>query len=198
MKNLKHILNGFVPCVALISMMGCAILQPSTDGLLENPSFHVLFNQEQAIPTKGTFDFDIKLFKVDYEEEEIDLHVVDKRIVRNLEAEFGRKGLNRDKSNPDLLISYAVALDAPLSGAEFNEAYADDFPISIPDLEPDQNVNYHQGVLIVDVVDAKSRVLLWRGSIMAGLSMDVTEEEKDLRGKQAVNALLDHYPKPVH
>lgn len=197
MKHLKYILNGFVPCVAFLSMMGCALLQPSTDGLLENPSFHVLFNQEQPIPTTGTFDFDTKLFKIDYEEEDIDLHEVDERIVGNLEAEFGRKGLKRDTSNPDLLISYAVALDAPLSGAEFNEAYADDFPISIPDLEPGQNVNYHQGVLIVDVVDAKSRILLWRGSIMAGLSMDVTEEVKERRGKLAVNSLLSHYPKPA-
>jgi hypothetical protein len=48
----------------------------------------------------------------------------------------------------------------------------------------------------VDFVDSKSRKLLWRGAIMAGVSMDVSGHEKDRRVRHGVHILLGHFPKP--
>jgi hypothetical protein len=196
MKNWKYLLNGLSACLALGALVGCAMLQTPTDELLQNPSFHILVNDEMSIPDSGVFDFDTKLFKLDYDEA-FDLAEIDQRLVAAMKAEFKGKGLTRSTKNPDLLVSYAVAVDAPLSGADFNEAYADDFPISVPEPEPGQDLNYHQGALIVDVVDAKSRKLLWRGAIMARLSMDVSKSEKERRTREAIRILLVHFPKPV-
>ncbi|CAA6678589.1 MULTISPECIES: DUF4136 domain-containing protein [unclassified Lentimonas] len=193
MKNWIYILKILVPGLLLGTMMGSAQSQPSTDELVKNPSFHILVNHEQKIPSTGTFDFDTKLFKIDYKKE-FDLHVVDQRIVGALETGFNRKGLKYDSKKPDLFVSYAVAFDAGLTGAEFNAAYATEFPISVPEPEPGQELNYHQGTLIVDVVDAKSRILLWRGSIMVKLDMDISEADKDRRVQHIVRVLLEHFP----
>ena len=197
MRIRPHLPGSFAVGLGLAFVIGCASMPAIKTGeLIRNPSFHILVNNEHAVPNSGTFDFDTKLFKIDYEEA-VDLAAVDKRIVTALEAELKRKGLTRRTENPDLLISYALAMDAPLTGADFNAAYAEDFPISLPEPEPGQDLSYHQGALIVDVVDADSRNLLWRGGIMAGVTMDVGEREKSRRVRHAVRILFEHFPKPI-
>ena len=58
-------------------------------------------------------------------------------------------------------------------------------------------MHYHQGALIVDFVSASSRKHLWRGAIMAEISMDVSEQQKDRRARNGVRALLEYFPHPV-
>jgi hypothetical protein len=172
------------------------MLGTPTDELLANPSFHILLNNEASIPENGTFDFDTKLFKINYSEE-INLAAIDARVVASLEAELKRKGFKRNTEDPDLFVSYAVAMDAPVSGSDFNEAYADEFPIAIPEPAPNQELNYHQGAIIVDFIDSTSRKLLWRGAIMADVTMDVSDREKDRRVRHGIHILLEHFPKPI-
>jgi hypothetical protein len=167
-----------------------------SEQLLANPSFHILVNNRAPIPDGGTFDFDTKLFEINYSED-VDLAALDARLVTALEAELKRKGFERVTDEPDLLLSYAAALDAMISGNDFNDAYAKEFPISLPEPEPHEDLHYHQGAVIVDFVDRKLKTLLWRGAIMAGVSMDVSDEEKDRRCRQGVQMLLAHFPKPI-
>jgi hypothetical protein len=183
-------------CV-LAGMTGCrTILGPPSAELIVNPSFHILVNDEQEIPAKGTFDFDTQFFKVNYTED-IDLAAVDARIRSALEAELKQKGFTYSSESPDVLVSYAAAIDAAISGSDFNEAYAEEFPIAAPDLKIRQDMNYHQGALIVDFVDRKSRKLLWRGAVMANVSMDVSVREKEQRVRHATRILLGHFPVPM-
>ena len=180
--------------LAVSAWLGLCGSAPASE-LLSNPSFHILLNNEMAAPSRGSFDFDTKLFKINYSEE-IDLATIDERVSKSLQSELKRKGLKRSTENPDVLVSYAVAMDASISGSDFNKAYADEFPISVPEPEPGQDVDYHQGTLIVDFVDSATRKLLWRGAIMADISMDVSEREKDQRVRHAVQILLSQFPKP--
>lgn len=197
MRSRIYFLSGVAASVSLAGMIGCTSMSGTpTDHLLMEPSFHILLNNEEVISGKGTFDFDTKLFKINYSEE-VDLAAIDTRVITALEAELKRKGFSRATENPDLLVSYAVAMDSSISGADFNEAYADDFPIAIPEPEPNQQLHYHQGTLIVDFVDSKSRKLLWRGAIMAGVSMDVSDHERDRRVRHGVHILLGHFPRPI-
>lgn len=197
MRGLTYWLGGMAACVTVAGVTGDSAMAGKPAGeLLTNPSYHILVNIEQAIPESRTFDFDTKLFKINYSEE-IDLAVIDTRVVTSLETELERRGFNRATENPDLLVSYAVAMDSPISGSDFNEAYAEEFPIEVPEPEPDQELNYHQGALIVDFIDSASRKLLWRGAIMADVSMEVSEQEKDRRVRHAVHILLGHFPKPI-
>ncbi|MBT7303103.1 MAG: DUF4136 domain-containing protein [Victivallales bacterium] len=195
-KRSYQVLGVFTVGALLAGMIGCSSLRGTrSKDLLENPSLHILVSDESPIAATGTFDFDTKLFKVNYSEE-VDLTAVDWRVVTALEAELRRQGFKRATKNPDLLVSYAVAMDSSVSGAELNEAYADEFPISVPEPKTGTRLDYHQGALIVDFVDAKSRTLLWRGSIMAHVGMQVTDREKTRRIRDAARILLAHFPKP--
>ena len=178
------------------AMIGCYSAGPRTEQLLKDLSFHIVVNDEQPVPSSGTFAFETKVFKIDYAEH-VDLAALDARVVGALVAELERKGYTAESAAPDLLVSYAVALDAPLSEADLNEAYADEFPVEVPEPPADQELSYHQGALIVDVVDAGSRKLLWRGAVMAEVGMDVSEEEKDRRVRLGVQILLSHFPAPI-
>ncbi len=199
MRANAHILFVMTVGVCLAGMIGCSTLMGSSaDALLADPSLHILVNNAQALPSSGTFDFDTKLFKVaDTMNLDLDLAEVDARVVASLEAELKRKGFRRDTENPDLLVSYALAADASLSAAEFNKAYADDFPIAFPEPEAEQQLDYHQGVLVVDFVGREVSTLLWRGAIMAGVSMEVSDREKERRVRNAVRLLLTHFPRPI-
>ena len=197
MRGITSWLGSMAACVIVAGVIGdAAMAGKPTDALLTNPSFHILVSTEQAIPEKGTFDFDTKLFKINYAED-LDLAAIDERVVTSLEAELKRKGFKRATENPDVWVSYAVAMDASISGSDFNEAYAEEFPIEVPEPEPGQDLNYHQGALIVDFVESESRKLLWRGAIMADVSMEVSEREKDRRVRHGVHVLLGHFPKPL-
>ncbi len=190
-------MSGAAVGVFLAGLIGCASLWDSSeDELLENPSFHILVSEEQAVPETGTYLFDTGLFKIDYSDE-IELADIDRRVTSSIEAELEPKGLRRVAEDPDLLVSYAVAIDSPITGSDFNEAYADDFPIEFPEPGPGQGLRYHQGTLIVDFVDRRSQKLLWRGAIMAGVDMDVSESVKERRTRQAVQILLAHFPRPI-
>ena len=72
-----------------------------------------------------------------------------------------------------------------------------DFPIAVPEPVGDQQLDYHQGALIVDFVHSESRQLLWRGAIIADVSMDVSERDKDRRVRHALRVLLAHFPRPI-
>lgn len=196
MSKTRQILATITGVGMLVGVIGCATLggRPM-DKSLSKAALHVMVNHEVAIPSSGTFDFDTKLFKVSYTED-VDLAAVDERIVAALEAELVTKGFQRDIKNPDVLISYAVAMDSAISAADFNNAYAKAFPINVPVFATGQELNYHQGTFIVDVVDTRSRKLLWRGAVMADVTKDESLREKERRTTFAVGTLLNHFPKP--
>jgi hypothetical protein len=193
MKLLNVLTGGLI----ILGTAGCALLAMNPDEeLFKNPSIHILVNEEVSVPSEGTFSFDRKLFMVDYSEE-MDLAAIDARIVDALADELSSKGYNRTASGADLLVSYAVAIDSAVSGSDLNEAYEDEFPIVVPEPDPDQQLSYQQGTLIVDFVDSKTRKLLWRGAIMVELSMDVSDTQKNQRARKGARFLLDHFPVPL-
>lgn len=48
--------------------------------------------------------------------------------------------------------------------------------------------------LVIDVVDPRSNVLLWRGTRATGLHRSDTAEERDMRIDTAVRAILNRFP----
>jgi hypothetical protein len=191
--KILHVLTGGL---IILGTAGCALMAMNPDdALFKNPSIHILVNEEASIPLEGTFSFDRKLFMVDYSEE-MDLAAIDARIVDALADELSRKGYDRTASGADLLVNYAVAIDSEVSGSDLNEVYGDDFPIVVLEPDPDQQLSYHQGTLIVSFVDSKTHKLLWRGAIMAELSMDVSDTHKDQRARKGARLLLDQFPVP--
>ena len=175
--------------------IGCQSMGLSEDQLLINPSFHILVHEEHPIPDSGTFTFDTKVFRMG-PDERVDLHEVDVRITAALKSELESKGFREVSEDPDLMVSYAVAMNAPLSGADIHAAYSDEFPVEALIKTHDHDMHYNAGALIVDFVDSGSRTLLWRGAIMAEIHEVLTDRDKDRRAALATRILLGAFPRP--
>ena len=53
---------------------------------------------------------------------------------------------------------------------------------------------YDQGTLLIDIVDAQARELVWRGSAEAEVRTDMTQEQRQQRVNEAVSRILQRFP----
>jgi hypothetical protein len=176
----------------------CAALHGGAgrDGSYRNPSMYIMVNPDQPIPNSCGYKWGMHYFRV-RDDEKTDLAEVDERLRSAIKRELHRHGYNEVEDNPELMVSFAAALNADLDETAFNEAYGAQFKFPFPPENPDEKRVYSKGSLVIDVLDAKTMKLLWRGTILADVDMSVTKREKDRRVRKAVRALLNQFPKLV-
>lgn len=163
---------------------------------LRNPSVHFIVDNTRKLPVTGTYDWGHTIFQV-ANLPEFDLSTADQRIHDALQKTFSAKGFVKATANPDLLVSYALAMDSGLDEKTLNEAY-EGTVLSLPKLAGNgqPSVQYRQGTLIVDIVETTTRHLLWRGAIKAEVELGISEDAKQQRVQAVVTELLKNYPKP--
>lgn len=188
--------NVILPLVLLvICIFGCTnnLYHPETGTVagLDNPSVRILASHSPEAPVSGSFGWGFCLFKLG-EKNDVDITAVNERLHKALLSEFTSKGLIFAESEPDIVVSYALANGEEMNMDEMNKTYGDLLKMPKDKLETD--MHYERGVLVVDVVDRKTGVLLWRGAIMATLDMSWPENRKQERCDAAIKELLRHYP----
>jgi len=160
---------------------------------LKDSSIHIRADRAKEAPVTGSFGWGYCFFRV-ASAPGLNLSAVDERLHRALLTELTRKGLVFKESEPDVLVSYALASGAEIDDEELNLAYGSLLEASASDKE--EALYYKRGVVIVDVVERKSKRLLWRGAIMAEVDLSWPEERKQERCDAAIGGLLRYYPKP--
>ena len=177
-------------------LAGCAGHQPkhATSQIpgLTNTSLHILADNTRHLPRKGTFDWGVSYFQID-NELKVDLAVLNERVHTALLRELTSKHFTLQKANPEYLVGYAVAAGDNIDEKSLNDAYGED--LKVPAKNPGTSLKYKRGVLIVDIINARTKHLLWRGAIGAAVDMNVSEEQKQQRIRAAVAELLKHFPK---
>ena len=195
MKRLFAAVLGGAACAAVL--IGCAsravTVQPASLVGMKNPSIHILTDRSREAPLKGTFGWGYCLFRVDPKSEG-QLGPLGERLQRALLATFSAKGLMFAESEPDLLVSYALAGDASINESELSSAYGE--LLTKPLDAAESGLHYKRGVFILDVLERRTRHLLWRGAIMADFDLSWPEERKQERCDAAIAELLRHYPAP--
>ncbi|HZN45859.1 MAG TPA: DUF4136 domain-containing protein, partial [Nitrospiraceae bacterium] len=53
---------------------------------------------------------------------------------------------------------------------------------------------YHEGTLVIDIVDAGSHTLVWQASAQAEVDQSLGPKERDERIGTVVRAMLAHFP----
>ncbi|HEY6305404.1 MAG TPA: DUF4136 domain-containing protein [Candidatus Angelobacter sp.] len=121
-------------------------------------------------------------------------------IVADIDSELGKKGLRKVESNPDLLVTcygglgsqsvfaaedpgYAAMGGAALPGTNMWGGSASSAPVA----------QVVQGTLVVDLVDARQKHLVWRATAKANLDYDKRSKLFDQANK-AVAAIFRKYP----
>lgn len=125
-------------------------------------------------------------------------------VVGAIDQELQARGLQKVTSNPDLIIQIYGSLDTDMTMYSNDPIYAGTG--GIPPFDPSMNgpafigfygntsVTVHKGQLVVDLVDARAKKLVWRG--IASESVSSHDPEKlvnEVNG--AISKMFKQYPK---
>jgi len=195
---MKSVCAGLIVIAAVAAgLVGCSqkaqTFHANALAGLKIPSLHILAYRSKEAPVSGSFGWGYCYFTV-VSSPDANLSAVDERLHRALRSEFSSKGLTFKDSAPDVLVSYALASGAEIDEEELNRAYGQ--LLETPAGDEETGLHYKRGVLILDVVDRKTKHLLWRGAIMAEIDLSWPEERKQERCDAAVGELLRYYPHP--
>jgi hypothetical protein len=128
--------------------------------------------------------------------------LLESRVRNAVDTQLQKKGFRRDTVSPDFLVAYHVALDERLSVTYLNELYGygpgwgdPRYPRSYGRPGREATVSEYQlGTLILDVVLARDRRLIWRGSASDEVYPDLSPEAREKRIRTAVEKILAPFP----
>ncbi|MEZ4810476.1 MAG: DUF4136 domain-containing protein [Allomuricauda sp.] len=122
------------------------------------------------------------------------------RIENSIKWEFGQRNLKESNLNPDLIIN-PVAVLKDKKTISFD---ADDYRVGgiyrpyqvwgAPTHATIRANDYREGSLLVDVLDAKSKKLVWTGLVSADITGQPKDSDKAI--KKAISKLMKDFPIP--
>lgn len=118
---------------------------------------------------------------------EADFGAVDLRVRPAVERELGARRLRKvENERPDFLVTYYAALEKPIDAQAIT--YAAGVPVTADPVQ-----QYARGVLVLDVLDARTGKLLWRGTGRRVFDPKQTPEERNLQIDLAVASIVDEF-----
>jgi hypothetical protein len=131
--------------------------------------------------------------------------LIDERIVGAIDAAMAAKGFTKTEANPDVFVVYHVAFDKEKDISTFSSGYGGGYgpygwgwgggwsggttTTSVRDILI--------GTLIIDMADAKSNSLAWRGMGVKEIDTNAKPEKRDKSINNAVNKIFKNYPPKV-
>ena len=124
-------------------------------------------------------------------------------IVDAINQELNARGLQKAASNPDLIIQIYGSVDQESTMYSNDPLYAGTG--GIPPFDPSMTgpafvgfygnttVTIHKGEMVVDLIDAKTKKLVWRGMAEESVSSDPEKLVEEVNG--AISKMFKQYPK---
>ncbi len=122
-----------------------------------------------------------------------DASLTGRRIQTAVDAALGRRGYALASEAPSFLVAAHIGRQDRVQVTDWGYSYpryggawygAGDLDV----------YTYQEGSLVLDVIDAKTRELMWRGTATRVIDPGWTAEERDKIVAEAVEALLEHFP----
>jgi hypothetical protein len=123
----------------------------------------------------------------------VDNSLVDIRMRTAIAAQLSVKGYTKPANGqPDFYVAYHVAVKDMVKGSAA-KYYTGDRNVgtwtTVSDIQA-----YEAGTLLVDIVDASSKQLVWRGSAFGEVDPGLTSQERDERIRNLVHKMFSHFP----
>jgi uncharacterized protein DUF4136 len=123
----------------------------------------------------------------------LDNSLLDARIRTAIEAQLHSKGYAATANgSPEFFVAYHVGMKDMMKGSSTQNYIGDRAHgtyTTLNDIQP-----YKEGTLLIDIVDAGSKQLVWQASALAEISQGLTPKERDERINGVVRAMLSHFP----
>lgn len=125
--------------------------------------------------------------------------LLEDRVRSAVDRQLQAKGFVKTEGrSPDFFVNYTVTLDQKTNIQIIQEHY-DYRPITWGAAPGHTMVDVHEydeGTLILDIIDARTRKLIWRGSAKDEVNLSATPEKKTRKINEAVERILQGFPAP--
>jgi hypothetical protein len=125
--------------------------------------------------------------------------LVIKRIGNAIVKQLGTKGLTEDKNTPDLLIAVHTDVRDKVNITSYGYGYAPYYSFGYwrGSMGGTDVRQYEEGTLIIDMVDAQQKEMVWRGMASRALPSSPTPEKIDKIIDAVVAKIFEKYPPPA-
>ncbi len=129
-------------------------------------------------------------------DERIDAELLTARVQRAADRALGARGYVKDiHANPDFLIAYHALLGTRIDVSRIINLEAFTYRSWAQPLRTEQIISeYEEGTIILDIIDARSRQLLWRGYGQTRVDLDGTSRERAQRLREVITEILASFP----
>lgn len=128
----------------------------------------------------------------------LDNTLVAGRVRRAVDAAFAEKGIRLVSEMPAFMVAYNVALDKKIRVDTIHTGYGHGrygYGWHGGYIATDTRVTeYEVGTVLLDILEPKTRNLLWRGSASAKVTESATPEQREQRINAAVERMLAKFP----
>lgn len=118
--------------------------------------------------------------------------LLEKRIQSAVEGQLTSKGLVRVEGTADLVVAYHTGREDKIDISTYGYRYGCDY-WGYGGREIDV-YHYKEGTLIVDLIDSRSRELVWRGSATGTVKDNPTADQLEKKLNEVVKKLFQEYP----
>jgi hypothetical protein len=108
------------------------------------------------------------------------------------------KGFQETQANPDFLVGWHGAIQGQMAMDTIHDNYGYGYGWYGP--SPGMGTStttvrqWDEGTLLIDIVDAKTNALVWRGSAQAELSENKSPEQEQAKLDSAAQRILQNFP----
>lgn len=117
--------------------------------------------------------------------------LVVQRVGAAVEGQLKAKGYQPAEGQPDFLVMSHVGRQSRIQVTDWGWGYGPRAAWYGGGVDVYQ---YEEGTLVVDIADAKTKQLVWRGSATSILDPDATPEERTERINEAVAKMFEDFP----
>lgn len=117
--------------------------------------------------------------------------LMDKRIRRAVEAQLTAKGYHVNVNNPDFMMTYHIGVEDKIAVTDWGYGYGWRGWGGPSRVDVYQ---YQQGTLILDVIDSRSKQLIWRSFAQGAIDPYAPTEKREQRLNDVVGRMLANFP----
>ena len=118
---------------------------------------------------------------------EAEFGAVEERVRPAIERELGARRFRKvERERPNFLVTYYAAIEKPIAANSIT--YAAGVPFAAQSV-----TSYERGSFVIDVLDARTGKLLWRGAGRRVFDPKQTPEERNLQIDAAVASIVDEF-----